>query len=211
MNKNALFEQLHITEKHTGKMSGMLSLSSCCLCNKHCQEYSKNKQTICAHCYASAQLKRYKNTVATFTKNGELLSGGILNSQQLPTINARFFRFEAFGDLLNATHCINFFNIAKKNKYTQFALFTKNIQYVAQAIAAGHKKPDNLQIIYSSLLLNTASDKMLTKYPFIDKIFTVYDKQHADAVAINCGAKRCIDCLLCYTKNDVQRINERLK
>ena len=50
----------------------------------------------------------------------------------------------------------------------------------------------------------------------MDKTFTVYDKPgqaalEASGGCINCGSRKCLDCLLCYTKNDVRAINESLK
>ena len=50
-------------------------------------------------------------------------------------------------------------------------------------------------------------------YDFIDKIFTVYDKDYISAhdVSINCGAKSCLTCHKCYVKSKIKYINEKLK
>ena len=69
-------------------------------------------------------------------------------------------------------------------------------------------------IILSSVLLNTAidADTASAKYPFIDKVFTVYDKEHAQDVNINCGARSCAECQRCYHKSEgIEYINELLK
>ena len=50
-------------------------------------------------------------------------------------------------------------------------------------------------------------------YDFIDKIFTVYDKNYINArdVNINCGAKSCLTCHKCYVRSKTKYINEKLK
>jgi hypothetical protein len=50
-------------------------------------------------------------------------------------------------------------------------------------------------------------------FPFVDKVFTVYDPDFIEAenIDINCGARNCFDCGLCYEKNGVAVINEKLK
>ena len=143
-------------------------------------------------------------------RNQEILTGSVLPEEKLPVINVLYFRFEAFGDLNNATQVINYFNICRKNPGVKFALWTKNPDYIAAAIKAGHEKPENLNIILSSLFINK---ERKTKYDFVDKIFTVYDAEYitANNIDINCGARNCFTCGLCYNKNDVRIINEKLK
>jgi hypothetical protein len=121
-----------------------------------------------------------------------------------------YFRFESFGDLNNAIQVINYFNICKKNPGVKFALWTKNPDYIAEAIRAGHEKPENLNIVLSSLFLNK---ERKTRYSFIDKVFTVYDPEfiQENKTEINCGAKNCFSCGLCYEKNGVRNIREKLK
>jgi len=201
---------LHITKNHTGKMEGMQSLSTSCKGNPNCAKFAQIEGSVCAKCYAQRMMKMYKNLDGCLEKNAEILSKIDLSKQTelIPQINAAFFRFEAFGDLLNEQHVKNFFTIAKANPDTHFALWTKNPKLIANVIDEGINKPDNLNIIVSSLFLNKVVD---LDYDFIDKIFTVYDKEHADQVTINCGKKKCIDCKLCYKKNDVKYINELLK
>ena len=75
----------------------------------------------------------------------------------------------------------------------------------------GYKKPENLNIIISSLFINKQLN--ISNYNFADKVFTVYDKKTATDrnININCGARDCSTCLKCYTKNDIKVINELLK
>ena len=65
---------LHFTIKHTGKMKGMISLSTSPLCNKYCQAYSKDSKKVCYKCYAQTQMKRYINMQACFERNTKILT-----------------------------------------------------------------------------------------------------------------------------------------
>ena len=97
-----------------------------------------------------------------------------------------------------------------KNPRVKFALWTKNPDFIAEAIADGYEKPQNLNIVLSSLFLNK---ERKNPFPFVDKVFTVYTPDHIEAenIDINCGARNCFDCGLCYEKNGVEVINEKLK
>jgi hypothetical protein len=181
--------------------------------NPHCIKRQQNGNSICSKCFAAVLAKRYQGLNSCLSSNTEILTRSILSADVLPLIPVKYFRFEAFGDLINTNQVINYFNIAKKNPDTLCALWTKNPHIVARAIAAGHDKPANLQIVLSSPIINTAIKS--TKYEFIDKIFTVYDKEGAKAVNINCGARSCLGCGRCYRPNPagvaVQYVNELLK
>lgn len=201
---------LHFTIKHTGKMEGMQSLSTSCLCNTYCKSRSADVKTVCKHCYAQRQMYMYKNLEKCLRKNTELLNNRILNDEEIPLINAAYFRFESFGDLNSWIQVANYFNMCNKNKNVHFALWTKNPWIIHEAISKGYKKPNNLQIILSSVILNVQAE---TKYDFIDKIFTVYDKDYIkeNDIVINCGSKSCLACHQCYVKNNVRYVNEKLK
>lgn len=203
---------IHFTTNMNGKMEGMQSLSTSCTVNPYCLERIKNNDMVCSHCFAFSQLNRWKNNLPCFEKNAELLTDEVIPVENWPILNCLFFRFESFGDLINFKQCVNYFNLCKKNPMVRFALWTKNPWIIDEAIERGYDKPENLVIVYSSPLLNQrANDNMLVKYPFIDKIFTVYDASNAEKVNINCGGNKCINCGLCYNKNNVNIINEKLK
>lgn len=212
-SKRAELGGLHYCTNHTGKMSGLHSLSTSVTVNPFCIKRQANGNSICAHCFAASMMKQYKSLNECTAANAEILTASILPASVLPFIPVRFFRFESFGDLINANQVINYFNIARKNPETLCALWTKNPHIIAKAIAAGHSKPANLQIVLSSPLVNKPVKS--TKYDFIDKIFTVYDKQTAKGVNINCGARSCLACGRCYRPNPdgakIQYINEVLK
>lgn len=202
---------IHYTLKHTGKMAGMMSLSTSCTCNPFCQEYSRDPKKICSHCYAQRQMKIYNNLELCLAKNTEILTSRVLKKEEIPLINATYFRFEAFGDIQSVIQVENYFNICKANPLVRFALWIKNPGIIENAISLGNKKPRNLQIVLSSHYINAVASK--TRYGFVDKVFSVYDKNFAreNGVVINCGTKHCLECGLCYRAGGPEYINELLK
>lgn len=201
---------LHFTTKHSGKMSGMVSISTSVTTNERCAKNAQIKGSICEKCFAAKQMKVFPSMEKPMIENQRILTGSVLPDHMLPVINNLYFRFEAFGDLNNYIQVINYFNICKKNPRVKFALWTKNPDYIAQAIAAGHDKPENLNIVLSSLFINK---ERKNPFPFVDKVFTVYDADtiESENININCGARNCFDCGLCYEKNNVTQIREKLK
>lgn len=204
---------LHYCTNHTGKMSGLHSISTAVTVNPLCIKRQQNPGSICSKCFAVALAKRYTALNKCGELNAEILTAGLLAYDVLPLIPSRYFRFEAFGDLINVWHVANFFNIARKNPDTFCALWTKNPHIIAKAIEMGFSKPANLQIVLSSPIVNRPIKS--TKYDFIDKIFTVYDPEAAKGQDINCGARSCLSCGRCYRPNPdgakIQHIREILK
>ena len=201
---------LHFTTKHTGKMAGMASISTAVTTNARCAKNAQIPGSICQKCFAAKQMKIYPSMEKPMVENQRILTSEILPAEKLPTINNIYFRFESFGDLNNSTQVKNYFNICYKNPKVKFALWTKNPDYIAAAIRDGYEKPANLNIVLSSLFVNKERKH---KYSFVDKVFTVYDPQYIEKnnISINCGARNCFTCGLCYEKNDVSIINEKLK
>ena len=201
---------LHFTVNHSGKMSGMVSISTSVTTNERCQKNAAIKGSICEQCFAAKQMKVFPRMEKPMVENQRILTESVLPADMLPILNNLYFRFEAFGDLNNATQAINYFNLCYKNPRVKFALWTKNPDYIAEAIAAGYEKPANLNIVLSSLFINQERKNI---FPFVDKVFTVYDPNFIEEnnVSINCGARSCLDCGLCYEKNGVEVINEKLK
>lgn len=207
---------LHITTAHTGKMSGLISLSTSIVLNKFCQARQKNADSICAHCYAQAMSSRYGEKFReAFAHNTEILTNRLLTAKEIKSLDLmrvisglRLFRFEAFGDISNATQLINYFNIAKAYPQIRFALWTKNTQ-ILDMVCAVKSKPKNLIVVQSSNKLNSA-DAMS---PNADKLFSVYSADYAikNNIKINCGARSCADCQRCYKHNKDIVINEMLK
>ena len=201
---------LHFTTRHTGKMAGMVSISTSVTTNERCAKNAAIPGSVCEKCFAAKHMRVFTNNAAPLEENQRILTRDILPDEKLPIINSLYFRFEAFGDLNNSIQVINYFNMCYKNPGVKFALWTKNPDYIAEAIADGYEKPENLNIVLSSLFLNKQRPN---PFPFVDKVFTVYTPDHIDAenIDINCGARNCFDCGLCYEKNGVKIINEKLK
>lgn len=205
---------LHFTMEHSGKMAGIISLSTSAELNKFCNLRREHNTTICSHCFAFTLLKLRPTMRPHMEKNTEILTSFVIPSDKLPTIPSQLVRFESFGELNNATQVINYFNVAKVNPRSKFALWTKNPRFIAEAIKQGAKKPSNLQIVLSSTMTNIPTT---TGFDFVDKIFTVYDSKTVkkDGIDINCGAKSCLGCQTCYKKNpkdvSILHVREKLK
>jgi len=199
---------LHLTthsDKH--KLAGFQSLNTSTLSNEFCikmmkkQELKQDINIICQECYAALMQKRYKNLDIAISKNGPILSNGPIPIRLIPVINARAFRFHSLGELINLQHLVNYATIASYNPDTFFTLWTKRKDIVNAYFKAGNIKPDNLSFIYSSSVIGK-----IEKLPVhFDKVFTAHFKN--TNATINCHSK-CIDCMACYSKNNIIYINE---
>ncbi len=204
---------LHITS-HSGKMELIPSISTSMRLNERCTKRAAIEGSICSKCYAETLLKLRKNMNPCLERNTRLLTSEVLPLEMLPRVNAQIFRFESFGELNNTIQVQNYFNICKVNPYTTFALWTKNLDLVRDVIDAGIEKPSNLNIIYSSPMINKSiADIVLDVFPWVDKVFTGYDKAFikANGSEVNGGSRDCFNCRVCYSKNDIKEINEQLK
>ena len=214
---------VYINDNLTAKMEGVPTISTSPLENPHCQKRvaettARGIDCVCRECFSIKTNRRYKALDKHMRENTVLLSGSVLPLEDLPIFgNVRFVRFEAFGDLVNDTHLLNFLNIARVNPFVTFTLFTKNafiLHHVFKGL--GIEKPSNLIIIFSSPRLNVAMLNALD-YPYIDKIFTVYTPDflefwgYDESNFINCGSRSCVACGRCYRKDSEAVISERLK
>ena len=202
---------LHFTLNHTGKMAGIHSLSTSCKGNEQCRKNAEIPGSICSHCFSFAMMKRYTNLDGCMQRNAEILRAEIIPAEKWPTTTGVIFRLESFGDLGNWIQAANYLNFARKNPQTRFSLYTKNPRFIAEAIKQGYEKPANLVIVFSSLFLNAQAR---APYPFIDKVFTVYDSEEKAPNGINCGARSCFTCQRCYRASkpgEVEQIAELLK
>lgn len=212
---------IHYTTNHTAKMRGLVSVSTDINTNPICQGRRKIAGSICSFCFSSRMWDDkkgiYRNVNQYLKDNTAALCGGLLSVDQIPIIDPeRFplFRFEAFGDLQNVTQVFNYFKIAKYNPRVKFALWTKNPGFIAKAVKLV-PVPKNLQIVLSSLQVNKPAHG--DRFPFVNKVFTVYDEStiKSEDIKINCGARSCMGCQLCYKKNPhgvaLVEVREKLK
>ena len=199
---------------HTGKMEGINSIGTSCADNPFCIKRRENGDSICSHCYAATYMKMRPALKERLKGNFEILTTHILEGREIPVTNSHLFRFESFGDLYNTTQLENYNNICLHNSFTQFGLWTKNTWILDEVFnKKGIAKPNNMSIVVSSPLLNKQMELDREKFWFVDHVFTVYDKNFiaTNNVCVNCGAKSCLRCQLCYYKDTEFYINEKLK
>ncbi len=189
----------------TGKLSGFQSLNTSVEKNAYCQKM-RAKDSICKSCYASTMEKRFKGLRQNIQANGDLLSSRILERHELPRTLQTVFRLHSTGELMNQTHFINFMNIALDNPRTRFVLWTKRVDIVSKVLASA-TLPTNLKLIYSNPKLDS---KDIPPPKHFERVFSVYTKANPLDAVINCTAK-CIDCMACYTDNNVINIREIIK
>ena len=199
---------------HTGKMEGINSIGTSCADNHFCIKRRENGDSICSHCYAATYMKMRRALKERLKGNFEILTTELLKDREIPVTNAQIFRFESFGDLYNATQLENYLIICERNPFTSFGLWTKNTWILDEVFNQKKiNKPNNLSIVVSSPFLNKQMARDKEKFWFVDQIVTVYDKKFIESnyVDINCGAKSCLRCQLCYHKETEFYINEKLK
>lgn len=193
--------------KMSGKLEGIPAVNTNTVTNKFCQEMAKCKNTICSECYSMNMLLTFRKSCQNaFEHNSKLLNEDIIPIKYLPFINTAFMRLSAHGELINMNMLINFVNLINKNSHCTFVLWTKRKDLINKYFDS-NKKPTNLILIYSNAITNTQCKK--PKY--FDKVFNVYKYGMQGKVKINCSGKKCIDCMLCYTKNKITVINELIK
>ena len=204
MKKYELFSEM------SHKLEGMLAINSNPLTNPYCQAMSKNPLTICHECYSQKMLKGIRrNCIPKFERVGAMMSKSIIPFAEIPVIKDKIARFSAHGELINMTHLHNCVEIAKANPRTTWGLWTKKFWYLNQYWRKGNVLPDNIVLIYS----NPYKDTVRELPKGFNKIFNVYSKEYAEKnnIEINCGAKRCLNCKLCYAKLTSSVINEIIK
>jgi hypothetical protein len=199
---------IHISNM-TGKLDGFKAISSNTITNPYCikQNATGDTNNICTKCYSHIMLKSYrKNMQASLERNSQALGNTILPIDQLPVILDAFFRFNAHGELINATHLQNLVNITLKNPSCNFALWTKQNGIIKKYFDI-NAKPSNLILIYSNPKIST----VLANPPkYFDKTFNNV-LEHEQVEKQNCTGQQCKNCLLCYKHNGITTIVEKVK
>ena len=213
--------KIEMCEKMTGKMEGMISVSTSVLTNPNCNKNSKIEGAICSHCYSRNMASMYKALDAKNQRNTDILTTEIIPIEELPSVDSKEFpwaRLEAFGDLHNEIQLENYMNLVRKNHGSKWALYTKMYD-LAWKYFSTHDVPENFTLVISSLMVNKPIDisrfKTLGKFKEGQlKVFTVYDKDYISKhpeLKINCGAKSCFSCHRCYDQRPETEVNEILK
>lgn len=202
---------VYISDRMSGKMENIPAISSSCRVNPFCIARMKLGFAVCRECYAHATTGQYKDLEKRLEYNSAILSEMLIPLDKLPTFKTtvEIVRFEAFGDLINVTHARNYLRIARKNPSVRFALWTKNTNFIKQAIEMDGK-PKNLNVIQSSLTVNKP-DEIAGDY--IDKRFTVYTAEYLEehGTPSNCAGISCDSCRNCYLENNVAELLEILR
>lgn len=214
------FNGLHFTTNHSAKMAGVCSISTDINKNPICQMRQKNGVSICSKCFSAKMWNPtngvYRKAVTKLSQNTDILTTRIIPISEMPKIDYNRFpicRIESFGDIQNPTQVINYFNLCKANPQIRFGFWTKNPGFIATALKYT-TKPQNCNIVLSSFKLNKPAKG---NFDFIDKIFSVYDKEtiQRENIDINCGARSCLLCQRCYKANPngekIEHIREMLK
>ncbi len=213
--KSFLYNNVFCT-KHTGKMTGINSCSTSAACNARCKARAEKAKDgcICKECFALQQMSYQKSTNLKYARNTELLTSIKLYWYMIPLADSNdVFRFESFGDLNNEQQFANYCTIAETRRHITHTLWTKNPDIIESACKHGAHIPDNMIIIYSSPWVNHVSKGIEARYPFIEKVFTVWTSEEEASKAgysINCAKRSCNTCRRCYT-HGIDRIHELLK
>lgn len=203
-----------ICTNHNGKMRGMVSISTSCKISCGDNAMRDDPTTICYYCFSDTQQDAQPTTKEKLIRNTYLYAFHDIPAEAFPRINAAFFRLEAFGDLMTAQQFKNYLKLAKANPQTTFSQWTKK-PWIMSHVFKTEEKPANLIVILSAPRVNDTMTFQEAKnaWPFIDKLFTVYDKPFISytGIEINCGGRHCLSCLRCYEHNDVVKLNEQKK
>ena len=197
-------DKLHIT-KGSVKMAGVFSINTPSSENPFCFQMSKT-DAICKSCYAMRYEAFRPNLKPAFKRNMVLLRSKKYKPEKFASF--RFMRLHSYGELFGYVHFTNFVKLALHNPKTNFTLWTKRKNVIQSYLVKGGIIPSNLFLVYSNPII----DKEVKRVPKgFTKVFNVFTKKGSENVTINCGSKKCLDCKLCYTSNDIKVINEHKK
>ena len=198
--------QVHQTiPSKTGKLEGIPSTNTSTLNNDFCVKM-RQTESVCKKCYAATLEKQYTSLHKAVTRNDTFLGTRILADHEIPRMTTVYHRFSSVGELINVEyHLHNLVLITLANPQTTFALWTKRKDFIKKYFK-NVAIPANLILVYSSAIIGK-----IEKLPALfHKVFTAHAKKAIENINVNCHGK-CKDCLLCYTFNDTQFINEVLK
>lgn len=192
---------------------------------------------VCIFCYADKSQQWQEGARNKFQANGEFLKV-LRDPANLPNVTPAFidrqlyYRIEAEGDTHDVDQARNYVRMTNKPGYenVNFAMWTKNPEYIWKAICAEGGKPANLQLVLSSLKVNVQDLHNFERYnalcmtrfgyPLFDKLFTVWTEAGAAAAGQEfncCGSagnkdRKCKNCLNCYKRSGYNTfVNELLR
>ena len=110
-----------------------------------------NCETCAKKCYAVKLARIYKTTRDAWNCNFDILwhdRDNYFNQVTAAAMISGFFRFHVSGDIVDIDYLDRMCKTARKCKNTRFLAFTKNYRDV-NTYLMNHKKPRNLQLIFS--------------------------------------------------------------
>ena len=188
----------------SGKLAGVDGLTTSPN-NPGCKARAKIKGSICSKCYAMATLKQYKQCENAWQENARILSLPLSDASiEKIALGLRaksgLVRFESHGDVISRQQVVNYFRIACRRPDLKFAIWSK-----VPALFNGLVAPSNLVCILSTLFIDAAPKSLPA--PF-HKSFTVLSE---DSDKINCGARNCATCRVCYSRDTTSELFELAK
>lgn len=193
-------DKLKITEG-TGKLQDIRSLNTSPLQNDFCMIMA-NSNCICSKCYSIDSLRTYrKGCDKAWARNGEILTAEVYPESELPFLNDAIFRIHSHGEVIDMTHLRNILGLARRNPQTTFSFFTKRKDLVKQL--EDGEIPENVVMVYSNAVMDRV---MQEPPPRFHKTFNVVTS--SEVAPINCGARSCATCQVCYKFNTAKVIVE---
>jgi len=110
-----------------------------------------NCETCAKKCYAVKLCRIYKSVRDAYNRNHEILikdRNAYFEQVKAVAMINRNFRWHVSGDIVDMDYLDRMCKIARECKRTQFLAFTKNYNDVNEYFT-NHRKPKNLQIIFS--------------------------------------------------------------
>ena len=211
---------IHITNHSNGtKMEGLQSISTSVLKNPICQKRSQCEGSVCAHCYASHLCSFRKSLAENLAENYDILNDHLLTKTEALKVNVTsvLARIESFGDVASVTQARNYIRIIRANPQSRWGIWSKNKGIWAAAFHI-EGKPRNCTFVLSSEKLNEPAEVPAWLEPYVDHVFTVWDKDMYDKMwrgtDSECAGIRCMSCVKCYSRKGKKApfyINERLR
>lgn len=194
--------------KMSGKLDGVVGVSTNPLINSFCEKMQNVDGAICQKCYSCRLLTTVRKTALTsWTANTVVLVSGIIDEKDLPVIpSGSTVRFNPHGELQNDVMMQNFINLANLNPDSKFLLFTKRYGIIRRF---KDKIPSNMAVVASAYYVDKPTDIIPDGF---DGIFNVVTDDYAklNKITVNCPLK-CFSCQKCWQKGKKTVIYERLK
>ena len=154
----------------------------------------KNCESCAKKCYAAKLARIYPSVKKAYERNYQILKddrNAYFSQVRAAATMTRFFRYHVSGDILDVDYLDNMCKVARQCKTTQFLAFTKNYEDV-NAYFENHKKPRNLQLIFS-LPFDGAMIENPHKFPTAAVILKGFTPKNNYKI---CGGN-CSECASC--------------